>query len=120
MVTIALLSEVNIELSYNMCMYNCHFFFFGHISSCSHFCPKRRAGWAQFDRRGPVAGGLGAIRAVCRAWQAFQTFLALGTLEAISRVSATSPGIGFLHPLSPCMPVRFGCQPRFSARSGYT
>ena len=43
------------------------FFFFGDISSCSHLCPKRRVGWAQFDRRGHVAGGLGAIRAVCRA-----------------------------------------------------
>ena len=47
------------------------FFAFGHISSCSHLCPKRRVGWAQFDRRAHVAGGLGAIRAVCRAWQAF-------------------------------------------------
>ena len=44
---------------------------FGHISSCSHLCPKRRMRWGQFDRRGHDAGGLGAIRAVCRAWQAF-------------------------------------------------
>ena len=50
----------------------------------------------------------------------FQLFLALGTLKANPRVSATSPGIGFLHPLSPCTHVRFGCKPGFSARRGYT
>ena len=105
----------------NMYMCNCDYFFsFGHISSCSHLCPKRRVGWAQLDRRGHVAGGLGAIRAVCRAWQAFETFLALGTLQANPRISATSPGFGFLHPLSPCTHVRFGCKPGFSARRGYT
>ena len=42
--------------------------FFGHISSFSHLCPKRRVGWAHFDRRAHVARGLGAIRVVCRAW----------------------------------------------------
>ena len=47
------------------------FFTFGHISRCLHLCPKRRVGWAQFNRRVHVAGGLGAIRAVYRAWQAF-------------------------------------------------
>ena len=103
-----------------MYMYKCDFYFLGHISSCSHLCPKRRMGWAQFDRRGHVAGGLGAILAVCRAWQAFSTFLALGTLKANFRVSATSPGFGFLHPLSPCTHVRFGCKPIFFARRGYT
>ena len=103
------------------CMYtcNCYFFFLGHISSCSHLRPKRRVGWAQFDRRSHVAGGLGAIRAVCRAWQTFKSFLALSTLEANPRVSATSPGIGFLNPLSPCTHVIFGCKPGFSARRGY-
>ena len=69
--------------------------------------------WAQFDRRAHVAGGLGAIRAVCRAWQAFQTFLPLSTLEANPRVSTTDPGIGFRHTLSPCTHVRFGCKPGF-------
>ena len=69
--------------------------------------------WGSHCRR------FGAIRAVCRAWQAFQTFLALDTLEANPRVSATSPGIGLLHPLSPCTHVRFGCKPGFSARRGY-
>ena len=49
----------------------------------------------------------------------FKTFLALGTLKANPRVTATSPGFGFLHPLSPCTHVRFGCQPGFSARRGY-
>ena len=83
-----------------ICIIVCVFFFFGHISSCSHLCPKRRMGWAQFDRPAHVAGGLGAIRAICRAWQAFYTCFALGTLEANPRVSATSPGFGFLHPLS--------------------
>ena len=123
---------------------NCHFFFFGHTSSCSHLRAKPRIGWAQSDRWGHVAGGLGAIRAVCRAWQAFETFSALGTDKANPRVSATSPGmvfphppgdcvstslrrlglrippeIGFPHPLSPCTHVRFGCKPTFSAK-GYT
>ena len=75
------------------------FFSFGHISSCSHLFTKLRVGWAQFDRRAHVAGGLGAILAVCRAWQAFLTLLALGTLKADPRVSATSPrGLGFCIP----------------------
>ena len=52
-------------------------------------------GWAQFDRWGHVAGGLGAIRAVCRAWQAFQTFLALGTLKAIPGFPQHPRGLGF-------------------------
>ena len=47
-------------------------------------------------------------------------FFGLGTLEANPRVSATSPGFGFLHPPSPCTYVRFGCKPGFSARRGYT
>ena len=42
-------------------------------------------GWAQFDRRGHVAGGLGAIRAVCRAWQALNFFWALGLDKAHPR-----------------------------------
>ena len=93
------------------------FFFFGHISSCSHLYPKCRTGSAQFDRWGHVAEGLGAIRAVCRAWQAL---LALGALKVNPRVPAISPGIGFLHPLSPCTHVRFGCKPGISARRWYT
>ena len=45
---------------------------FGHISSCSHLCPERRAGWTQSDRRAhALPEVLGAIREVCRAWQAF-------------------------------------------------
>ena len=123
--------------------------FFGHISSCSHHYPKRQVGWAQFGPWGHVSGGLGAIRAVCRAWQAF--YFALGTITANPRVPQhprgwcfrippglglrnppgigfphppglglrSPPGIGFPHPLSPCMHVRFGCKPVFSAR-GYT
>ena len=60
------------EMAYVYWMYNCVFFSsFGNISSCSHLCSKRRVGWAPFDRRAHVAGILGAIRAVCRAWQAF-------------------------------------------------
>ena len=43
-------------------------FLFGHISSCSHLCPKRRTGWAQFDLWGHVGESLGAIGAVFRAW----------------------------------------------------
>ena len=82
----------------------CTFFFlflFGHISSCSHLCPKRRVGLAQFDRRAHVTGGLGAIRAVCRAWEALNHFLASGTLEANHRVYETPPGIGSKHPPIP-------------------
>ena len=103
-----------------MYMYNCVFFSFGHISSCSCLCPQRRVGWAQFDRRAHVAGGLGVIRAVCRAWQAFYSFLALGTLEENPRVSETSLGIVFLHPPSPGMYVKFLCKPGISACRGYT
>ena len=94
--------------------------FFGHISLCSHLFLKRRVGWAQFDRRAHVAGSLGPIRAVCRAWQAFKTFLALGTYKANPRVSAAPPGIGFLHPLYPRTYVGFECKPGFSPRRGYT
>ena len=43
---------------------------------------------------------------------------ALGMDKANSRVSATSPGIGYPHPLSPCTHVRIGCKPGFSA-GGY-
>ena len=53
-----------------ICM-SIYIYFFEHISSCSHLCPKRRMWWAQFERWGHVAGGLGAIHSVCRAWQAF-------------------------------------------------
>ena len=70
----------------------------GHTSVCSHLYPKRQMRWAQVDRWGHVAGGLGAIRAVCRAWQAFRTFLALGILKANPWVSATSPGMVFPRP----------------------
>ena len=52
---------------------------------------------------------------VCRAWQGFDFFLALSTLEANTRVSAASSGIGFPNPLSPGTHVRFGCKPGFSA-----
>ena len=47
--------------------------FFGRISWCSHIYPKGGRGWAQSYPRGHVAGGLGAILAVCRGWQAFLT-----------------------------------------------
>ena len=40
--------------------------------------------------------------------------------KANPRVSATSPGMVFLHPLSPCTHVRFGFKPGFSARRWYT
>ena len=55
-------------------------------------------GWAQFDRRAHVAGGLGAIRAVCRAWQAFLIVLALGTLEANPGFPQHLRGLGFCIP----------------------
>ena len=103
-----------------MYMYNCDFFLaLGHISSCSHLCPKRRVGWARVDRRAHVTGGLGAIRAVCRAWQAFETFLALGTFKINPRLCTTSLGFGFPNLLTPCTHLRFGCEPEFSTRRGY-
>ena len=71
---------------------------FGHPCSCSHLYPKHQMGWAQFDRRGHVAGGLDAILAVCRAWQTILTVLALGMDKANPRVSATSPGMVFPYP----------------------
>ena len=46
--------------------------------------------WAQFGRWGHGAGGLGAIRAVCRAYQAFKMFLAVDMDMVNLRVSATS------------------------------
>ena len=64
-------------------------------------------------RWGHVAGGLGAIHAVCRGWQAFDTYSALGMDKANPRVSATSPGTVFPHPLFPCTHVRFECKPGF-------
>ena len=75
-----------------ICIFFNFFFFFGHISSCSHLCLKCRMGWAQFDRRGHDAGVLGAIRAVSRAWQAFKTVLALGILKANPWLSRNIPG----------------------------
>ena len=57
--------------------------FFGHTSSCSHIYTKRQRGWAQFDPWDHVAGGLGTILAVCRAWQAFFTFWRWAYLEQI-------------------------------------
>ena len=54
-------------------------------------------GWAQFDRRGHDAGGLSAIRAVCRAWQACSFFLALGALE-IPGFPQHPRGLGFCFP----------------------
>ena len=78
-----------------------------------------------------TSGGVGTIRPLgsrCRRFgrdpcsvspvARLLNFLALGTLKANPRVSATSPGIGFLHPLSPRTYVRFGCKPGFSARRG--
>ena len=99
-----------------MYTYNCHFFFSSDtFVRARTFIRNVGGGWAQFDRWGHVAGGLGAIRAVCRAWQAFKTLLALGTDKANPRVSATSRGLGFPHPRSPCTCVRFG-EAVFSAR----
>ena len=80
-----------------------------------------------------TSGGVGTIRpSGSRCWrfgrdpccvsrmESLLNFLALGTLKANPRVSATSPGIGFLHPLSPRTYVNFRFKPGFSARRGYT
>ena len=70
--------------------YDCHFFLLrAHLFVLAPLS-ERLGGWAQFDRRAHVAGDLGAIPAVCRAWQAFKTFLALGMDKANPRVSAIS------------------------------
>ena len=113
-----MITDLSVRLTYAVQLSFC--FFFGRISSCSRLCPKRQMGWAQFDRRGHVAGGLGAIRGMCRAWRAIYTFLTLGTHNANPRVSAISPGAGFWHRLSPCTHEIVGCKPRLSARRGYT
>ena len=55
-------------------------------------------GWAQFDRRAHVAGGLGAIRSVCRGCQAFDTFLALGIDKANPRLPEHPRGLCFRIP----------------------
>ena len=120
------MSERSRSRSY-MYTYHCHFFFFlrTHLFVLAP-SPETVRGWARFDRWGHVAGGLDAIRAVCRDLcsvsrvASLLNFLASGTDKANPRVSATSPGIGLLHPLSPCTHVRFGCTPVFPARSGYT
>ena len=64
---------------------------FGRIPSYSHFCPKHKSGWAQLGPCGRCCRGLGAIRAVRRAWQAFQDFLPAGMDKSISRVFSTRP-----------------------------
>ena len=87
-----------------MYTYNCPLFF-EHTTSCSHRYPKRQMGWAQFDRRGHVARGLGAIRAVCRLGHTsgkspgFRNITGDG-VPASSRGldSRIPPGIGFTHP----------------------
>ena len=74
-----------------MYTYNCHFFLLRtHLFVLAPLSKTLYGGWAQFDRWGHVAGALGTIRAVCRAWQALQTFSALGMDKANPRVSATS------------------------------
>ena len=72
---------------------------FGHISACLHLHPKSQRVWAQFGTWGNIARSLGAIRAVCRAWQTFSNVLALGIFKANPRVP---------NPLSRCTYVRFG------------
>ena len=103
-----------------MYTYNCvFFFFFGHISSCSPFV--RNVGWGGHNSTVGVTLPKVWARSVQRVARGkpFELFVALGTLEANPRVSATSPGIGFLYPLSSCTHARFGCKPGFSARKGY-
>ena len=81
----------------------------------------------------PTSGEVGTIRpsgSRCRRFErdpcsvlrvaSLLNSLALGSLKANPRVSATSPGPGFRHPLYPRTHVRFGCKPGFSARRGYT
>ena len=98
---------------HNMYTCNCHFLFFGgHISSRSHLSAKRQMRWAQFDRWGHVAGGLGAIRAVCRAWQALIYFFGLGH-KANPLACETSPGkdgvSAYPRGLGLCIPPGIGC-----------
>ena len=53
-------------------LYICDFgYFFAHISSYAHRSHKLRPS-------GHGRGGLGSIRAVCRAWRALQVFLGAG------------------------------------------
>ena len=112
-----------------MYAYHCQFFFFGHTSSCSHLI--RNVRWGGHDSTHAVtllAVWARSVQCLARGMlfsncfglgHAFKTFLALGTYKANPRVSATSPGIRFPHPLSRCTHVRIGCKPGFSAR-GYT
>ena len=59
-----------------------------------------------------------SVQCVARG-KPFKLFWPWVHLRQIPGFSATSPGFGFLHPLSPCTHVRFGCQPGFCARRGY-
>ena len=62
-------------------------FVFGHLFVLTPLSETSK-GVGTVGRWGHIARGLGAIRAMCRAWQAFSTFLALGIFKANPRFSA--------------------------------
>ena len=66
-----------------------------HTFPCPHLCPKPH-GRHNSTVGVTFAGGLDAIRPVCRAWQAFYTLLALVILKA-NPVSGTSPEMVLPH-----------------------
>ena len=98
-----------------ICIFVCVFFPSGTSLRVRTFVPN--VGWGGHNS----TVGLTLLEVWARSVQCvargkpFKTFLALGTLKAYPRVSATSPGIEFLHPLSPRTHVKLGCKPGFSA-----
>ena len=79
-----------------MCAYSCPFFL-AHVGvlALTSQTPDGMGTIRPGRSRCPSSS---AIHAVCRAWQAFTTFLAFGILKANHRVSSTSPGMVFRYP----------------------
>ena len=111
----------------NMCRYNCDFFFFGHISSCSHLCPKRRVGHNSTVGLTLPEVWARSVQCVARG-KPLKLFWPWANLRQIPGFPQHPPrGLDFCipyplsHPLSPRTHVKFGCKPGFSARRrGYT
>ena len=99
--------------------YNCHFFFLrAYLFVLAPLSEKSdgvgtirpsRSRCRRFGRDPCSVSRVASIKNVFWPW---------AHLRQTAGESAISPGIGFLHPLSPCTHVRFGCKPGFSARRG--
>ena len=96
------------------------FFSFGRISSCSHLCPKRRVGWAQFDRRAHVAVWARSVQCVARG-KPFKLFWPWAHLRQIPGFPQHPPGDWVSASLIPAYARKIWMQTRlFCSRRGYT